>query len=182
MAFCKGGAPQISFLVRADRIVPADHLCAAGDSLPRELEPCRQDCPAQRDCREGKPLTIECVVRGYLAGSGWKEYQKSQPSAASNSQGLKESSNCQNRFSPATKAETGHDEEHSFAEACKLVGADIAGRTHASLKIYNFAATMPGSAASSSRIRNSVQILKTILIDEVPPDPALLARRPIAPR
>lgn len=71
-----------------------------------------------------KPLPIECVVRGYLAGSGWKEYQKSGtvcgillPS------GLQESSElAQPIFTPSTKAEEGHDENISFEEAAKTIG------------------------------------------------------------
>ena len=79
--------------------------------------------------KKAKPLAIECVVRGYLAGSGWKEYQKSQTVCGIKlPPGLKESSELPEPiFTPATKAETGHDENISFAEAAKIVGDDIAG-------------------------------------------------------
>jgi phosphoribosylaminoimidazole-succinocarboxamide synthase len=92
--------------------------------------------------KKARPLPIECVVRGYLAGSGWKEYQKSRtvcgiPLPA----GLEESSELpEPLFTPATKAETGHDENISFEQACRIVGPDLAGRARsASLKLYQFA-------------------------------------------
>ena len=78
--------------------------------------------------QKAKPLAIECVVRGYLAGSGWKEYRKSQTVCGIKlPPGLKESSELPEPiFTPATKAETGHDENIPFAEAAKIAGADIA--------------------------------------------------------
>src|SRR4249919_2549015 len=122
----------------------SNHLVSrANDALPTPLQ-AYADKLARRSMivRKAKPLAIECVVRGYLAGSGWKEYQKSQTVCGIKlPPGLKESSELPEPiFTPATKAETGHDENISFAEACKLVGADIAGQARtASLKIYNFA-------------------------------------------
>jgi phosphoribosylaminoimidazole-succinocarboxamide synthase len=92
--------------------------------------------------KKAKPLAVECIVRGYLAGSGWKEYKKSQtvcgiplPS------GLQESSELPEPiFTPSTKAETGHDENISFDEAKKILGADIANQARdLSLKIYKHA-------------------------------------------
>src|SRR6185436_1522556 len=120
-----------------------------------------------------KPLTIECVVRGYLAGSGWKEYQKSQTVCGIKlPPGLKESSELPEPiFTPATKAETGHDENISFAEACKLVGADIAGQARAaSLRIYNFArdyAQQRGIIIADTKFEFGIFDNKLILIDEV---------------
>jgi phosphoribosylaminoimidazole-succinocarboxamide synthase len=73
-------------------------------------------------------LPIECIVRGYLTGSAWKEYRRSgtmhgTPLPA----GLEESARLPEPvFTPSTKAETGHDENISFDEACDLVGADVA--------------------------------------------------------
>ncbi len=93
--------------------------------------------------RKTKPLTIECVVRGYLAGSGWKEYQTSQtvcglPLPA----GLVESSKLPEPiFTPATKAEEGHDENITFQQASELVGQEIAQRVkQLSIALYNAAA------------------------------------------
>jgi phosphoribosylaminoimidazole-succinocarboxamide synthase len=78
--------------------------------------------------RKAEMLKIECIVRGYLSGSAWKEYKASgtmhgQPLPA----GLQESDKLPEPvFTPSTKAETGHDENISFDEACEIVGADVA--------------------------------------------------------
>ena len=121
-----------------------NHLIShAGDALPKNLQPFA-DKLGRRSMivKKLKPLAIECVVRGYLAGSGWKEYQKSQTVCGIKlPPGLKESSELPEPiFTPATKAETGHDENISFEEACKITGQDIAEQARAaSLKIYNSA-------------------------------------------
>src|SRR5260370_39376513 len=92
--------------------------------------------------KKANPLAIECVVRGYLAGSGWKEYRERQTVCGIRlPPGLKESSELPAPiFTPATKAESGHDENISFDQAARIVGDDIAEQVRtASLKIYNFA-------------------------------------------
>jgi phosphoribosylaminoimidazole-succinocarboxamide synthase len=120
-----------------------------------------------------QPLAIECVVRGYLAGSGWKEYQKSQTVCGIKlPPGLKESSELPEPiFTPATKAETGHDENIPFAEAAKIVGADIAEEARAkSLKIYNSArdyARKRGIIIADTKFEFGLFDGKLILIDEV---------------
>lgn len=89
--------------------------------------------------RKGEVVPIECVVRGYLAGSGWKEYQKSGTvCGVALPQGLVESSELPEPiFTPATKAETGHDENIPFERMCEIVGDSIATRLRdLSLKIY----------------------------------------------
>ena len=89
-----------------------------------------------------KPLALECVVRGYLAGSGWKEYQKSKTICGIPlPDGLKESSELpQPIFTPSTKAEQGHDENISFEQACKIVGQDKAAKARElTLAIYTAA-------------------------------------------
>ncbi|NLX13653.1 MAG: phosphoribosylaminoimidazolesuccinocarboxamide synthase [Phycisphaerales bacterium] len=72
--------------------------------------------------RKTRVLPIECVVRGYLAGSGWKEYQASQTVCGIKlPAGLKQCAQLPEPiFTPATKAETGHDENIPFEEACRL--------------------------------------------------------------
>jgi phosphoribosylaminoimidazole-succinocarboxamide synthase len=78
--------------------------------------------------RKAEMLPIECIVRGYLSGSAWKEYQSSgtmhgQPLPA----GLKQSDKLPSAvFTPSTKADTGHDENISFEAACDIVGIDVA--------------------------------------------------------
>ena len=93
-------------------------------------------------CRKTQPLAIECVVRGYLAGSGWKEYKQSGTVCGIKlPAGLVESSELPEPiFTPATKAVTGHDENISFEEAVKIVGKDIAEKARAaSIAIYKWA-------------------------------------------
>ena len=78
-----------------------------------------------------KPLPIESVVRGYLAGSGWKEYQQSQSvCGVALPAGLKNASKlAEPIFTPATKAEAGaHDENISFEQAAALIGVELAER------------------------------------------------------
>jgi phosphoribosylaminoimidazole-succinocarboxamide synthase len=90
-----------------------------------------------------EPLPVECVVRGYLSGSGWKDYQKTGavcgiplPAGLRDSDKLPEPI-----FTPSTKATTGHDENISFAEVEKLIGSPLAKRVSTlSLEIYQRAA------------------------------------------
>ena len=86
-----------------------------------------------------RPIPIECVARGYLSGSGWKEYQQTGAVCGiSLPPGLKESDRLPEPiFTPATKADTGHDVNISFEEAARLVGADLMHRLKAlTLEIY----------------------------------------------
>ncbi len=77
-------------------------------------------------CRKARVVPIECVARGYLAGSGWKEYQATRTVCGVRlPDGLRQCSRLPTPiFTPATKAETGHDENVSFEEAARLVGEE----------------------------------------------------------
>jgi phosphoribosylaminoimidazole-succinocarboxamide synthase len=90
--------------------------------------------------RKAKTIPIECVVRGYLAGSGWKEY-KSAGSVCGIKlpSGLRESDRLPEPiFTPATKAEEGHDENITFEQAAGIIGYDLAvGLRDISIRIYN---------------------------------------------
>ena len=93
--------------------------------------------------RKTQPLPIECVVRGYVSGSGWKDYRTTGkicgiplPSGLCESDRLPEPI-----FTPATKAITGHDENISFEQAAAVVGKDLAEKVRAiSLELYRRAA------------------------------------------
>jgi phosphoribosylaminoimidazole-succinocarboxamide synthase len=91
-----------------------------------------------------KPLPIEAVVRGYLAGSGWKEYRESQSvCGVALPAGLKNAAKLpQPIFTPATKAEAGdHDENISFEQAAKVIGLDLATRVREiAIRLYSEAA------------------------------------------
>ncbi len=103
-------------------LVPNHLLAKADDPLPKNLQPFA-DKLAHRSMivKKARPLAIECIVRGYLSGSGWKEYKKSQTVCGIQlPAGLTESAELPEPiFTPSTKAEAGHDENISFEEACK---------------------------------------------------------------
>ena len=77
--------------------------------------------------KKAKVLPIECVVRGYLAGSGWKEYQKTQSVCGVKlPAGLRQCDQLPEPiFTPATKEEEGHDENISFERACELTDEKV---------------------------------------------------------
>jgi phosphoribosylaminoimidazole-succinocarboxamide synthase len=86
-----------------------------------------------------KPLPIEAVVRGYIIGSGWKDYQKTGKICGIElPKGLKQAQKLpQPIFTPATKAEEGHDENISFEEVVKLIGRDVAEKVRdISIRLY----------------------------------------------
>ncbi|HEY0703360.1 MAG TPA: phosphoribosylaminoimidazolesuccinocarboxamide synthase [Candidatus Acidoferrales bacterium] len=89
--------------------------------------------------RKTEPLPVECVVRGYISGSGWKDYQKTGAICGiALPQGLRESDKLPEAiFTPSTKATTGHDENISFEETVKLIGRPMAEKIRdTSLQIY----------------------------------------------
>ena len=121
-----------------------------------------------------KPLPIEAVVRGYIIGSGWKDYQKTGkvcgielPKGLQQAQKLPEPI-----FTPATKAETGHDENISFAEAAKLVGQANAEKVRAiSIRLYKEAseyAAKKGIIIADTKFEFGLDSQNNVvLIDEV---------------
>ena len=95
------------------------------------------------ECRKLEMLPLECVVRGYLAGSGWKDYQSAgQVSGQALPGGLQESAELpEPLFTPSTKATTGHDENIDRSQAAALIGADrLTEVERASIALYRFAA------------------------------------------
>ena len=94
-------------------------------------------------CRKTRPLPIECVVRGYLAGSGWKDYRTNgKVCGVALPPGLRESDRLPAPiFTPSTKAATGHDENISFDEVVARIGGERAEELRSvSLEIYRRAA------------------------------------------
>ena len=123
--------------------------------------------------KKTKPFAVECVVRGYLAGSGWKEYQKDgRVCGIPLPKGLKESSELPEPiFTPSTKAEAGHDENISFEEAAKIVGGSTAEKLRDdSLRIYKQArdyARGRGIIIADTKFEFGLADGKILLIDEV---------------
>ena len=155
-------------------LVPNHLLADANDPLPEILRPFAGKL-ARRSMivKKAKPLAIECIVRGYLSGSGWKEYKKSQTVCGIRlPAGLAESAELPEPiFTPSTKAEAGHDENISFDEACSIAGTELATQARdLSLKIYRAArdyARQRGIIIADTKFEFGLDGGKLILIDEV---------------
>ena len=114
------------------------------DDLPPQLTQAHPQLEGRAMlCRQTQPLPIECVVRGYLVGSGWKDYRASGkvcgiPLPA----GLRESEKLpEPLFTPSTKATEGHDENISFDDVVRRIGGPLAERVRAiSIELYRRAA------------------------------------------
>ena len=155
-------------------LFPNHLLARADDPLPRQLQPfAAQLARRSMVVKKAKPLAIECVVRGYLAGSGWKKYREGQAVGGIKlPAGLEESSELPEPiFTPATKAESGHDENISFEQAARITGADLAEQARAaSLKIYSEARAYAGERGiliADTKFEFGLFDGKLILIDEV---------------
>ncbi len=120
-------------------IVP-NHVITATD-FSGELAPFAESLRGRAMLvRKTEPAPIECVVRGYITGSGWKDYQKTgKICGISLPAGLRESDRLPEPiFTPSTKATTGHDENISFEETVERVGRKLAERLRdTSIEIYN---------------------------------------------
>ena len=122
---------------------------------------------------KSKVVPIECVARGYLAGSGWKEYQKNQSvCGVPLPSGLSESSKLpQPIFTPATKAEEGHDENISFSTMCKLIDPALAEKLKKlTLALYEYAADFAqskGIIIADTKFEFGIYDGEIMLIDEV---------------
>ena len=119
-------------------VIP-NHVRSAAD-FPPELDAYREQLEGRTMlCQKTKPLPVECVVRGYLSGSGWKDYRATgKVCGISLPAGLRESERLPEPiFTPSTKAIAGHDENISFDEAASTIGGELAERVRAvSLEIY----------------------------------------------
>jgi phosphoribosylaminoimidazole-succinocarboxamide synthase len=118
--------------------IVANHLISATDGVPEEAR------GRALVVRKLQMLPVECIVRGYITGSGWKDYQATGTvSGIELPAGLQESEQLPEPiFTPSTKAEEGHDETIDFAAAADLVGdGDLMARVRdASIELYSFAA------------------------------------------
>ena len=123
--------------------------------------------------RKTKVVPIECVVRGYLSGSGWKEYKTSGKICGIKiPKGLKESDRLAEAiFTPSTKAEQGHDQNISMKEVRKLVGAGLANKIQkVSLELYQKAslyAVSKGIIIADTKFEFGLDGDELVLIDEI---------------
>ena len=159
---------------RVADLVPNHLLAKADEPLPEAVQS-HADQIGRRAMvvKKAQPLAIECVVRGYLAGSGWKEYQKqgtvcgiSLPDGLENSSQLPDPI-----FTPATKAEEGHDENINFDEAVNIVGKNIAEQARElSIELYKRGrdhAAEKGIIIADTKFEFGIFEGELILIDEV---------------
>jgi phosphoribosylaminoimidazole-succinocarboxamide synthase len=124
--------------------------------------------------RRTDPVLVECVVRGFISGSAWKEYSKRGTLAGEPlAKGLQESQRLDPPiYSPATKAQEGHDENITFAQVVELLGAELGGRLRdLSLEIYGYgrdAAHRRGIILADTKFEFGIDPSgRLLLIDEV---------------
>jgi len=152
-----------------------NHLITADVSTRPELLPYVKDLQGRAMIvKKAQPLPVECIVRGYLVGSGWKDYLKDGIVSGINlPSGYKQAEKLdQPLFTPSTKAEMGmHDEAISLGGVEKLLGKDIADQLSSlSLKIYKTAADYAetkGIILADTKFEFGIHEDKVILIDEV---------------
>ncbi len=158
---------------QTEQLVP-NHRVGRSGELPAQLAHLG-DTLARRSMvvKKAQPLAIECIVRGYLSGSGWKEYKKQGTVCGIKLPvGLRESDELPEPiFTPSTKAESGHDENISFDEAVKIEGAAVAEKVRdLSLRIYKQArdyARQRGIIIADTKFEFGKFDGDLILIDEV---------------
>lgn len=150
-----------------------NHMVAAQFNLPEGLEEFGH-LLARRSMivRKSEPLPVECVVRGYLAGSGWKEYQENGMICGHRlPPGLELASQLPEPiFTPATKSEAGHDINIDWPECCRILGEDIATQARdLSLRIYAAGrahAAGAGIIVADTKFEFGLLDGKLLLIDE----------------
>ena len=125
-------------------LTPTHFLTAQVEDYPEPLRRFRDQLEGRSMLvKRADMIEIECVARGYISGSGWKEYrEKGTVCGIQLPAGLKESDRLpEPLFTPATKAQSGHDENVSFERVCELVGESLAARLRdLTLNIYARAA------------------------------------------
>ena len=152
-----------------------NHLISADvDGYPEELQPFREALEGRSMLVvKADRVDVECVARGYLAGSGWREYREDGTVCGiSLPAGLRECDKLPNAiFTPATKAATGHDENISFEQAADLVGMDLASELRdTTLAVYERArdyAEGRGILIADTKFEFGLSGGRLILIDEI---------------
>jgi phosphoribosylaminoimidazole-succinocarboxamide synthase len=159
------------------RDVVPNHVLSATE-FPANFEEYREELAGRSMVvRKTRPLPIECVVRGYVSGSGWKDYQATgKICGIALPSGLRESDRLPEPiFTPATKAATGHDENISFEQAAALIGRELTERVRrVSIEIYQRAtkyAEPRGILLADTKfefglLKNSAGVDELIWIDE----------------
>jgi phosphoribosylaminoimidazole-succinocarboxamide synthase len=152
-----------------------NHLVTANvDQYPEPLQQYREQLEGRSMLvRRARMIDIECVARGYLSGSGWKEYKAQRTICGIPlPEGLLESDRLPGPlFTPATKAQSGHDENISFEEAAKAIGSKLAGELRdLTLRIYGQAAAYAetrGIILADTKFEFGFVNNKLVIADEV---------------
>jgi phosphoribosylaminoimidazole-succinocarboxamide synthase len=153
-----------------------NHLITANvDEFPENLQCVKDDLRGRSMIvKKAQPLPVECIARGYIIGSGWKDYCKTNAICGINlREGYKQAEKLDEAiFTPSTKAEQGlHDENISYAKAVELVGEETAKKIKDyTLKLYNTAsdyAAKKGIILADTKFEFGLLDGKIILIDEV---------------
>jgi len=155
-------------------VCPNHVITADADKFPPVLAPHR-DMLAKRTMlvKKTEVVPVECVVRGYLSGSGWKEYKATgRVSGIKLPSGLRESGQLSEPiFTPSTKAEVGHDENVSLKEMRKIVGTALAKKIKkVSLELYQRAslhALSKGIIIADTKFEFGLDKDELVLVDEV---------------
>ena len=165
---------SIFWFSQTDTFQPNHLVSGMVPDLPPALKNYREELAGRfMIVRKAKRIDFECVVRGYLAGSAWKEYQETQTLAGEKMPpGLRQSEKlAYPTFSPATKAESGHDENITFDQMKKELGDELATKLrHASLELYKYASEFSarrGLILADTKFEFGVVGEDVILIDEV---------------
>jgi phosphoribosylaminoimidazole-succinocarboxamide synthase len=165
---------SIFWFSQTDTFQPNHLISGMVPDLPDSLKEHRDELRGRfMIVRKAKRIDFECVVRGYLAGSAWSEYKESQTLAGEPMPaGLQQSQRLATPiFSPATKADTGHDENISFATMKKELGDELATKLKdASLALYKYASELSdrrGLILADTKFEFGLIGDNLILIDEV---------------
>jgi phosphoribosylaminoimidazole-succinocarboxamide synthase len=156
-------------------IIPNHVVSTDPDQYPAACAPYREALRGRSMLvKKAKPLPVECIVRGYLSGSGWKDYSQGKPvSGITLPAGLKESSRLpQTLFTPSTKAADGeHDLPISRAQMAEIIGADLTDRIiRSSIAVYERAvgiAAAAGIIIADTKMEFGLLDGELILIDEL---------------
>ncbi|MGD9394439.1 MAG: phosphoribosylaminoimidazolesuccinocarboxamide synthase [Dehalococcoidia bacterium] len=154
-------------------IEPINDVSALKAYLPANVSPPAYLAGRSMVVKKVKRIMVECVVRGYLAGSAWEEYrEKGTISGLKAASGLKESQELPHPlFTPTTKAEEGHDLPMSRQEVAKMVGESLADELEEkSLAIYNYArgyAIARGIIIADTKFEFGLDGDKLVIIDEL---------------
>jgi phosphoribosylaminoimidazole-succinocarboxamide synthase len=155
-------------------VIPNHIVAKDVNSFPKECKLYAEELKGRSVMvKKAEPLAVECIVRGYISGSGWIEYKKTRSICGINlPDGLIESSQLSEPiFTPSTKADIGHDENIPFSKAAEILGSSVASKVRdLSIEIYRRAtkhAESKGIIIADTKMEFGIFNGDLILIDEL---------------